>query len=849
VGPVGPVLEVLTLSGTANGGPTGPTHQYDRKAAELPAVPPVPPVTRASRRSSRKNENRRYPVTDEYVMRPLSWPSIFEQLREIGVDVPLTVPPRTDEPAARPDHKPPPPKPEMADVTPAQQPRRADKPAPEPLTTILAAAKKAGVKFMERATDGELIAEGMDQLAPFDRQELQARWDGVRNELLPGEISTASLDLLTKLDVELVYLNTEDQAAAEVQRICGSARALGLDLETAPRSEFLPIAWPIAVTKDGRRSKLQTTMDTSAALDPYRAEVRLLQVAAEIEGRMVALVVDLRRVPLDSPALAPLWRCRLVGHNISFDAKMLVASGVQIADANLVDTILMAGLVLRGVQDARREGSRRPSLADAVKEALELDLPKTSQLSPWWRERLSQEQIAYAALDAVLALKLAAALTPRIATLSTGPDGKTLQSRLCGAVGPVARMELAGITVNREALEKQANAWDEELTTLKDEIAKLGIANPSSALQVAAWLNHELERLDATNSTNLASSWPRTPGDSLSTTAKHLRRIADQLPGAVLLVRFSAFEQLRSNFGDKLLARINPQTGRLHGSFLIAKAKSGRFSSSNPNMQNIPKAESIRSIFVAAPNNRLVVADYSQLELRVMAHIADDAVMTDAYRKAMDLHAVTAAGMLGLKLDEFDPERPDHKEARQKAKAVNFGVIYGSGPSGLKEFARDAYNLQITVEEARAVINRFLDTYPGVARWQRQQEATTRETGTVSTRGGRVYRFAWQPGGEYSRNLALNLPIQGTAAEIAVEALIRIDARLRAELPGKAQLVLQVHDEFVAEIEGDEGVVGAAKRIIEQEMVAAFEALLPGAPTNGLVAAHSGPTWSAAKGA
>ena len=123
----------------------------------------------------------------------------------------------------------------------------------------------------------------------------------------------------------------------------------------------------------------------------------------------------------------------------------------------------------------------------------------------------------------------------------------------------------------------------------------------------------------------------------------------------------------------------------------------------------------------------------------------------------------------------------------------------------------------------------------------------TRETRTVSTRGGRVHRFAWEPSGEYSRNLAFNLPIQGTAAEIAIEALIRIDARLRAELPGKAQLVLQVHDEFVIEIEDTDTVVLAAKCIVEQEMIAAFETILPGAPTKGLVTAHSGSSWAAAK--
>ena len=151
------------------------------------------------------------------------------------------------------------------------------------LTTILAAAKKAGVTFMERVTDGELVVEGLDHLAPDDRQKLQAHRNDIRNELLPDDTSTASLDLLGELGVELVHIENEQRAAAEVQRICATSRTLGLDIETAPLPEFLPKAWPIVVTKDGRRSKLQAKMDTSPALDPFRAEIRLLQVAAEIE--------------------------------------------------------------------------------------------------------------------------------------------------------------------------------------------------------------------------------------------------------------------------------------------------------------------------------------------------------------------------------------------------------------------------------------------------------------------------------------------------------------------------------------------------------------------------------------
>ena len=210
-------------------------------------------------------------------MGSLSWASICEQLQAIGVEVPAaTVPPGNDGPAARPEHAPPPSKPDMADVPLSQQAApRADKPTPEALTTILAAAKKVGVKFMERVADGELIVEGLGQLGPVDRQKLRTQWEDVRRELLPDTTSTASRDLLAKLGVELIYIDTEGRAAAEVQRICGSGRKLGLDLETAPRPEFLPEAWPVAITKDGRRSKMQVPMDTSAGLDSFRAEVRL----------------------------------------------------------------------------------------------------------------------------------------------------------------------------------------------------------------------------------------------------------------------------------------------------------------------------------------------------------------------------------------------------------------------------------------------------------------------------------------------------------------------------------------------------------------------------------------------
>ena len=209
-------------------------------------------------------------------MTALSWASISEQLRTIGIEVPVTAPQGNAGRAAGTDHV------SQPDVPRQQRSFRADKPSPNLATTILAAAKKAGVTFMERVADGELVVEGSDYLAPDDRQRLQANLHDVCTELLP-DTSTASSDLLAKLGIELVYAETEQRAAAEVQRICRSTGTLGLDVETAPLPAFLPKAWPIAVTKDGRRSKLQATRDTSPALDPFRAEVRLIQVAAELE--------------------------------------------------------------------------------------------------------------------------------------------------------------------------------------------------------------------------------------------------------------------------------------------------------------------------------------------------------------------------------------------------------------------------------------------------------------------------------------------------------------------------------------------------------------------------------------
>jgi hypothetical protein len=172
-----------------------------------------------------------------------------------------------------------------------QNPAELEPISTSPISAVLSIAKKEGVVFSERVADGRLVADGLDNLAPADFEELERRWSEVERQLLPNDNSCPSSALLNAFAVDLVYVTTEQQAAFEVSRICGSVRTIAIDLETAPRSEFLPPVHPIALTKYGRRSKVRATLDTSAALDPFRAEVRLLQVAVEINHRLVVLVI------------------------------------------------------------------------------------------------------------------------------------------------------------------------------------------------------------------------------------------------------------------------------------------------------------------------------------------------------------------------------------------------------------------------------------------------------------------------------------------------------------------------------------------------------------------------------
>jgi DNA polymerase I len=340
--------------------------------------------------------------------------------------------------------------------------------------------------------------------------------------------------------------------------------------------------------------------------------------------------------------------------------------------------------------------------------------------------------------------------------------------------------------------------------------------------------------------------WTKTPTGALSTEARVLRCAVEEHPAIELLLARAKLAKMAGSFGRSLLEKLNPVTGRLHANLKICGAKSGRFSCSNPNLQQVPARGELgsfmRSIFIAPPGRILVGADYSQLELRVLAAVSGDAAMTTAFQSGLDLHALTACAMIGIDIQDFDADNPTHKAARASAKAVNFGIIYGCGATGLAAFARDAYGVVMTQVEAASAITRFLNTYEEVAEWMERAALAAQSTNSVRTAGGRIYPASYEPGGKVSRQLALNLPIQGAAAEVALEAIIRLEKALR-NLP-QARLVAQVHDEFLLEVEDDQACVAYAASVLEAAMRDGFAALFPRAPQTGLVEIGIGKSWA-----
>ncbi len=435
----------------------------------------------------------------------------------------------------------------------------------------------------------------------------------------------------------------------------------------------------------------------------------------------------------------------------------------------------------------------------------------------------------YAGEETDIGLRLWLILKPRLAAESVTTVYETLERPLAPVL---AEMERAGVKVERSALAQLSGAFAQTIARLEDEIRELAGEdfNIGSPKQLGEILFDKM---------NLPGG-RRTKTGAWSTDAATLEELVaegNELARKVLDWRLLA--KLKSTYTDAIPAYIHPETGRVHTSYALAATTTGRLSSQEPNLQNIPvrtaEGRAIRKAFVAEPGKKLISADYSQIELRVLAHMADTPTLRQAFADGLDIHAMTASEMFGVPIEGMDPA------IRRRAKAINFGIVYGISSVGL------AAQLGIGRSEAGAYIKTYFERFPGIRDYMEQMKAEARRHGYVKTLFGRKVHYpeinTKNPSlrGNYER-AAINAPIQGSAADIIRRAMIRMSAALAAA-GLSARMLMQVHDELVFEAPEDEvdKTMEVAQTVMEQAPEPALKLRVP-----LKVDARAGDNWEAA---
>ena len=483
---------------------------------------------------------------------------------------------------------------------------------------------------------------------------------------------------------------------------------------------------------------------------------------------------------LEDPALPK------VGHHLKYDAHVLAHHGVALAGMRY-DSMLESYVL--------NSTATRHDMDSCARHYLGVETVKYEDVAGKGAKQIPFNQVPletasdYAAEDADVTLQLHRVLWDG---LSREPVLRRLYEDIEQPLVPVLfRMEHYGVLVDRDVLRQQGTEISRRIGELEQEAHRAAGQpfNLDSPKQLQEILFGKLE-LPVVR---------KTPKGQPSTAEDVLEELAASYELPRLVLEYRGLAKLRSTYIDKLPGQVDSRTGRVHTSYHQAVAVTGRLSSSDPNLQNIPirtpEGRRIRRAFVAPPGHLLLAADYSQIELRIMAHLSGDASLLEAFAEDRDIHQATAAEVLGIALGDVTPEQ------RRAAKAINFGLIYGMSAFGL------ARQLGTDRGTAQDYVDRYFDRYPGVKRYMDETRAAARERGYVETVfGRRLYlpdiRSRNRQQQQYAERSAINAPMQGTAADIIKRAMIAVDAWLEDERPG-ARLVMQVHDELVLEVAED----------------------------------------------
>ncbi len=483
-----------------------------------------------------------------------------------------------------------------------------------------------------------------------------------------------------------------------------------------------------------------------------------------------------------------------IGQNLKYDYHILAKHGVRM---DPIDDTMLISYVLDG-------GAHGHGMDDLAELHLGHTTVKYSDITGKGKNQITFDRVpldkalGYAAEDADITLRLHRALKPRLVPERMTTVYETIERPLVEVVG---EMELAGIKADRKKLESLSAEFAGRLETLEGEIHQLAghPFNVGSPKQLGEVLFEEMGLEPGPKGKTKTGQWS-THSDVLEPLSAQGHTIAEKV------LDWRQLSKLKGTYTDALVGQINARTGRVHTSYSLAATNTGRMSSNDPNLQNIPirteEGRKIRYAFVAEPGHKLISVDYSQIELRLVAVIARVEALKQAFREGQDIHAMTASQVFGVPMADMTPE------IRRRAKAINFGIIYGISAFGL------ANQLKIPQAEARDFITQYLERFSELKAWMQDTKVSAREKGYVETLFGRKCHM---PGIKdsnparraFAERQAINAPIQGTAADIIKRAMTRLPTALkRAGL--RARMLLQVHDELLFEAPESEAEKTAA---------------------------------------
>ncbi|MBA3334928.1 MAG: hypothetical protein H0T08_04880 [Acidobacteria bacterium] len=546
----------------------------------------------------------------------------------------------------------------------------------------------------------------------------------------------------------------------------------------------------------------------TTALDPYEGEIRLIQLSTGRETQVIDLKPFAERESLrTSLELAPLRELLSapkpikIAHNAKFDAKWILHH-LDVEIGGVFDTLLASQLIAAGDQD------RRHSLAEVTSYFLSTELDKSEQVSDWSASELSQSLIEYAARDAATMVPLREKIIEKLKA-----DGLIQVAKLeFDCIVPIAAMELNGFYLDearwREQLERVKISQSKVALELQ-QMLSAGVAQASLFGMTEINLDSQTQVTDALK--NLGVPVPET------TRGWQLQPLALEYPVVAKLLEYRGVAKSLSSFGENILEFIQSKTGRIHSDFRQIGAPTGRFSCSKPNIQQIPHEENYRRCFRAGDGKKLIIADYSQVELRILAEFSNDQNFINAFLSGEDFHTTAAAQVFNVKPEDVTPDQ------RSFAKRLNFGVVYGIGSQ------RFAMMTGLKQTDAEDIMRRYFATYRGLDAWLRDAARKVVTDRTARTASGRMMRFRYDEDDRKAISLAQrngkNMPIQGTSADILKRAL----HLLHREMNGtSARLVNIVHDEVILEADASEAESTADK--LEKAMCAAGEEYISKVP-------------------